>query len=46
MREEAGTITYNEVGERIRTVAEDEHNGQVVDVYEILTLYLKVKSVV
>ena len=46
MREEAGTITYDEVGERIRTVVEDERNGQIVDVYEILTLYLKVKSVV
>ncbi|XP_065919769.1 mammalian ependymin-related protein 1-like [Dysidea avara] len=41
VREEAGTITYDEVGERIRSVVKEERNGQVVDAYEILTLYLK-----
>ena len=44
MREEAGTISYDEVGERIRFLVKEERDGQVTDAYEMILLYLKVKG--
>ena len=43
MLEESGSITYDEVEERIRFVVRVEENGQEEDVYEVIALFMKVQ---
>lgn len=42
MLEESGSITYDEVGERIRFVLREEENGEEIEAFEVIALYLKV----
>ena len=42
MLEESGSITYDEVEERIRFLVREEENGEEIDAFEIIALYLKV----
>ena len=45
MREESGSITYDEVEERIRFVIREEENGQEIDAFEVIALFLKVQCI-
>lgn len=43
MLEEGGSITYDEVEERIRFLVREYENDQEVDVFEIILLFMKVE---
>ena len=43
LREESGSITYDEIGERVRFLIREEDNGQEIDAFEVIALYLKVQ---